>query len=132
MNIRHTFALSLLSLAAASGAFAQTAAPAAPATPAATPGIDARQARQEQRIDQGVASGQLNKRETRRLDREQSAINRVENKAKADGTVTAQERKRLHHLQDHASKDISRQKHDAQKRMPPSGPGTGPSVSPGG
>ena len=129
MNIRHTFALSLLSLAVASGAFAQTAAPA---NPAATPGIDARQARQEQRIDQGVASGQLNKRETRRLDREQGAINRAENKAKADGTVTAQERKRLHHMQGHASKDISRQKHDAQKRMPPSGPGTGPSVSPGG
>ena len=70
---------------------AQTAAPAAPANPAATPGIDARQARQEQRIDQGVASGQLNKRETRRLDREQGAINRAENKAKADGTVTALE-----------------------------------------
>lgn len=136
MNIRHTFALSVLSLAAAStGVFAQTAAPAAPAAaanPAATPGIDARQARQEQRIDQGVASGQLTKRETRRLDREQGAINRVENKAKADGIVTAQERKRLHHMQNHAGKDISRQKHDAQKRMPPSGPGTGPSMSPGG
>ena len=132
MFIRKTFALSLLGLAAATGAFAQTPAPAAAANPAATPGIDARQARQEQRIDQGVASGQLNKRETRRLDREQGAINRVENKAKADGTVTAQERKRLHHMQNHASKDISRQKHDAQQRMPPSGPGTGPSMSPGG
>ena len=138
MKFRHTLTLALLSVAAAAASstvLAQAAAPANPvpaATPAATPGIDARQARQEQRIDQGVASGQLNKRETRRLDREQGAINRVENKAKADGTVTAQERKRLHHMQDHASKDISRQKHDAQKRMPPTGPGTGPSASPGG
>ena len=32
----------------------------------------------------------------------------------ADGVVTAQERKRIHHMQDHASKDIHQQKHDAQ------------------
>jgi len=135
MNIRQTFALSLLSLAAASsGVFAQTAAPATHATaanPAATPGIDARQARQEQRIDQGVASGQLNQLETRRLDREQGAINRAENKAKADGTLTAQERKRLHHMQNHASHDIRRQKHDAQKRMAPAGSRTVTGASPG-
>lgn len=128
MTIRQTFALSLLSLAAAStGTFAQAAS-----SPAGTPGIDAAQARQEQRIDQGVASGELNKRETRRLEREQGAINRVENKAKADGSVTAQERKRLRHMQGQASKDIRGQKHDAQRRMPPSGPGTGPGMSPGG
>ena len=130
MKIRHTLTLALLSVAAAAASttvFAQAAS-----SPAATPGIDARQARQEPRIDKGVASGQLNKRETRRLDREQGAIQRVENKTKTDGTVTAHERKRLHHMQHHASKDISRQKHDAQKRMPPSGPGTGPSMSPGG
>ena len=65
-----------------------------------------------------MASGQLNKRETRRLDREQGAINRVENKAKADGTVTTAERKRLHHMQNKASKDIHHQKHDAQVRKP--------------
>ena len=134
MKIRHTLTLALLSVAAATASttvFAQAASfPAS--SPAATPGIDARQARQEPRIDQGLASGQLNKRETRLLDREQGAIQRVENKTKTDGTVTAHERKRLHHMQHHASKDISRQKHDAQKRMPPSGPGTGPSMSPGG
>ena len=130
MKIRHTLTLALLSVAAAAASTMAFAQPAS--APAATPGIDARQARQEQRIDQGVASGQLNKRETRRLDREQGAIQRVENKTKTDGTVTAHERKRLHHMQHHASKDISRQKHDAQKRMPPSGPGTGPGMSPGG
>jgi len=83
---------------------------------AATPGIDARQARQEQRIDRGVASGELTRREARRLGREQNIIDRAENKAKADGTVTAQERKRLHHTQNRASRDIRRQKHDAQER----------------
>ncbi len=41
---------------------------------ASTPGIDQRQANQEQRIDQGVASGQLNARETARLERGQQRV----------------------------------------------------------
>lgn len=81
-----------------------------------TPRVDQRQANQEQRIDQGIASGELTKRETRRLGREQAVINRAENKAKADGTVTANERKRLQHMQNRASRDIRRQKHDRQDR----------------
>jgi hypothetical protein len=92
----------------------QTAAPAAGA--ASTPRIDQRQANQERRIDQGVASGQLTRREARRLEHQQAAINRAEDRAKADGKVTAQERARLHHRQDHASANIARQKHDAQRR----------------
>ena len=35
---------------------------------AETPGIDQRQANQEQRIDQGIASGQLTQREAGRLE----------------------------------------------------------------
>lgn len=79
-----------------------------------TPRIDKRQANQEQRIDQGVASGQLNQREARRLERKQSRIDTAENKAKADGTVTAKERRHLHKAQNHASRDIRREKHDRQ------------------
>lgn len=92
--------------------FAQASAPA----PAATPGIDRRQANQEKRIDQGVASGQLTRRETARLEHEQRVIGRAENRAKADGTVTAQERRRLHRAQNQASRDVRRQKHDRQQR----------------
>lgn len=107
--------LASLALSAASiGALAQAAAPAAGS--ASTPGIDQRQANQEKRIDQGIASGQLNKRETRRLERQQNAINKAEDKAKADGVVTAKERSRLHQAQDHASRNIARQKHDRQRR----------------
>ena len=69
-------------------------------------------------IDQGIASGELNKRETRRLEKEQNVINRAENQAKADGTVTKSERRRLHKMQNHASKDIRHQKHDAQTAKP--------------
>jgi hypothetical protein len=82
--------------------------------PAATPGIDQRQANQEKRIDQGVASGSLTQKEAKRMENQQAAAGRAEDKAKADGVVTAQERKRLHHAQNHTSRHIHRQKHDAQ------------------
>ncbi|WP_280153531.1 hypothetical protein [Piscinibacter sp. XHJ-5] len=93
------------------GAFAQAAS-------AATPGVDKRETRQENRIQQGVASGELTARETVRLEREQAAVNKAEAHAKADGTVTKHERKRLHKLQNHTSRDIYRQKHDAQTAKP--------------
>lgn len=109
MNSLKTFFVAASLAVAAAGAFAQAAS-----SPAGTPGIDQRQARQEQRIDKGIASGELNKRETRRLEREQALINKAEDKAKADGTVTKTERRRLHNMQNHASRDIRRQKHDAQ------------------
>jgi hypothetical protein len=87
-----------------------------PAGAASAAGVDARQARQTQRIEQGAASGALTGREQRRLHREQKAIGQVEEKAKADGTVTRHERKRLHRMQNHAGRDIARQKHDGQHR----------------
>jgi len=51
---------------------------------------------------------------TSRLEKEQAHINKAEDKAKADGSVTAQERERLTKMQKHASRDIYRQKHDKQ------------------
>lgn len=83
--------------------------------PAATPGIDKRQEMQQKRIDQGVQSGELNKREAARLERRQEHISKMEDKAKADGTVTKKERARVQHAQNHESRDIHRQKHDRQK-----------------
>ncbi len=83
--------------------------------PAATPGIDKRQEVQQQRIDQGVQSGALNPRETARLERHQAGIDKLEDKAKADGTVSKKERATLHHAQNHESHRIHRQKHDRQR-----------------
>lgn len=100
--------IALLSLAAVQ-AFAQTPA-SAPGTH--TPRIDHRQEHQEARIQQGAASGALTARETRRLEREQTHIAHAEAKAKSDGTVTAKERRRLHAMQDGASRDIRRKKHN--------------------
>lgn len=81
-----------------------------------TPRVDERQARQEQRIDQGVASGELTKREATRLTQQQNHIDRVEDRAKADGDLTKKERARLTHAQNAASRDIARKKHNRRDR----------------
>ena len=103
-----TLAVSATLAIASIGAFAQTAA--APATPK----VDAREANQEKRIEQGVASGQLNAKETHRLDKDQAAITKAETKAKADGKVTKHERRKINKMQNAASQDIHAQKHDTQ------------------
>ncbi|HZV55763.1 MAG TPA: hypothetical protein VFF82_12575 [Rhodocyclaceae bacterium] len=103
MKIIHFVAA--VAAAAAVPAFAQSAA---------TPGIDQRQANQERRIDQGVASGQLNARETARLERGQQRVENMETRAKSDGVVTKGERAKIHAAQDRQSKRIYRQKHDRQ------------------
>ena len=84
---------------------------------AGTPVIDQREQRQEERIDQGVASGELTRREARRLEAQQTHIDRMENRAKADGVVTGRERARIHQTQDRASARIARNKHDRQARF---------------
>lgn len=70
--------------------------------------------RQQERITQGVASGQLTPAETARVDAQQARIEGAEAKAKSDGVVTAKERTHLTKMQNRASRTIRRQKHDAQ------------------
>lgn len=86
------------------------------ADPTATPGIDRREAKQERRIEQGINSGALNQREAARLEKGEQRIERMEARAKADGKVTAQERKHLQHAENVQSRKIYREKHDAQRR----------------
>ena len=103
-----------VALAFAGTAFAQTTTPPAK-DPAATPGIDKRQANQEKRIQQGVKSGELNKKEAARLEKREAKLQSDKEKAQADGKVTKKERKQLNHEANRDSKAIYRQKHDAQK-----------------
>jgi hypothetical protein len=111
MNMKTIVAATFASLIAVS-AFAQTTVPPAPNTN--TPRIDKREARQDARIDQGVASGQLNAKETARLEKGEQRIENAEAKAKADGNVTKKERAKLTKMQNTESKRIYRQKHDKQ------------------
>lgn len=79
-----------------------------------TPRIDQRQANQQQRIDQGVKSGQLNKKEAARLEKGQERVQKMEGKAMADGKMSAKERAKIEKAQDRESKRIAREKHDKQ------------------
>lgn len=75
-----------------------------------------REVRQEKRIAQGVQSGELTNHETKKLLRGQKKIDRYQNKAHADGEMSAEEKLRLEKMQDRQSKKIDRQKHDNQER----------------
>jgi len=79
-----------------------------------TPQIDQREAKQQARIAEGANSGALTVKETLHLEREQARINTVEAKAKSDGAVTHQERRKLHAMQDKASRDIHHAKHNGR------------------
>ncbi|MCS7101847.1 MAG: hypothetical protein NZL99_09150 [Burkholderiaceae bacterium] len=98
-------------LALAAPAFAETAG---------APAFTQRDINQQKRIEQGLTSGALTTREAARLQREQAAIDRMQSRALADGQLTPQERARIEAAQNRASRDIYRQKHDAQSGDPDS------------
>lgn len=93
-------------LVCASGSFAH---------PPRSPWIDGREWRQEERVNQGIRSGQLTPREAVRLEREQARIRYHERMMKADGLFTRSERARLHRELNRADRHIYRQKHDRQR-----------------
>ncbi len=105
--------ITALVLTVSGAAFAQPKS--APKDPAATPGLDQRQANQEKRIEQGVASGQLNAKEAERLEKREDKLEADKQAAKADGKVTAQERKQLHREANRDSRAVYRQNHDRQQ-----------------
>lgn len=76
--------------------------------------IHQRKDNQQDRIAQGVKSGQLTPRETAHLERQQKSINHEEhNMRKADnGHLTAADRRQLNRRQNRASKNIYAKKHN--------------------
>ena len=58
------------------------------------PHVDQRQAQQQARIQQGVASGELTHKEAAHLEKQQAHIAKAETRAESDGKVTRQERHR--------------------------------------
>jgi hypothetical protein len=77
-----------------------------------TPNIDRREAKQQQRIDNGVNSGQLTGKETQNLERRESKIEADKQAAKADGKVTGAERRKLKREENRASRAIYKKKHN--------------------
>lgn len=108
--------IAVITLVAGGAAFAQ--APVTTKDPLATPKIDQRQANQERRIDQGIASGALTTKEATRLDKRETKIESDKLAAKADGKITGAERRKLTREENRASRAIHRQKHDRQTAAP--------------
>lgn len=111
-------------VAVPASSFAQaTPAQAAPAqtvpaqtTPAQRHHIAARKENQQDRIAQGVKSGQLTPRETAHLENHQAAINKEEHGMRSadNGHLTAQDRHTLARQQNRQSAQIYKDKHNAR------------------
>jgi hypothetical protein len=91
----------------------------AQATP--TPGkndynVNQRKENQQDRIAQGVKSGQLTPRETSRLEHQEAGINKEERgmRAQDNGHLTKADRKTLHQQQNQDSRRIYRDKHNGK------------------
>jgi hypothetical protein len=77
-----------------------------------------RDVNQQNRIAQGLETGQLSTKEAGRLERQESHIDRMEAHAAADGTVSKGEAARTNAAQNAVSGNIYDQKHDAQQGHP--------------
>jgi len=77
--------------------------------------IDAREANQQERIDQGRRDGALTRSETNRLEQGEQHIDRNEARARADGVVSSSERQRLDNMLDRQGREIYQQSHDGQR-----------------
>lgn len=106
------------------GAFAQTAP--TPSTPVTTPAQHphnaasetGRDVDQQQRIEQGLKSGQLSNGEARKLEAGESRIDKTEQHDLRNGSLSASERAQIQRQQNRESKSIYGDKHNATKGNP--------------
>lgn len=75
-----------------------------------------REARQEQRIRDGIQDGSLTRREAVQLIEEQRRIDRLQAQARADGRVSDREADQIRRAQKEASRHIYQERHDAESR----------------
>jgi len=80
--------------------------------------INQRKDNQQDRISQGVRSGELTPRETSHLEHQEAGINREERgmRAQDNGHLTRQDRRVIQHQQNAESRRIFRDKHNARVR----------------
>lgn len=76
--------------------------------------IDQRQLNQESRIQQGIQSGSLTQKEAANLEKGQTHVQNMENKALSDGKISQKEASHINQAQDKQSRKIEHQKHDKQ------------------
>ena len=80
--------------------------------------INQRKENQQDRIAQGVQSGQLTAGETARLETKESALNQEERDMRKldNGKLTAQDRRTINRQQNRLSRNIYRDKHNGRKQ----------------
>ena len=80
--------------------------------------IQKRKENQQDRIAQGVKSGELTAGETANLEHKEARLNREirRDRARNGGTLTSKERRRINRQQNHLSRQIYRDKHNARKQ----------------
>jgi hypothetical protein len=88
--------------------FAATAFAAGPATDE----VVQRDVNQQQRIEQGLQSGQLSTKEAGSLEREEAKIDRTEARDLKNGKLSPAEQAQINRMQNKASADIYRDKHN--------------------
>jgi hypothetical protein len=105
---------SLILTAALAGLMLPAAAQTTPATAPAN--IKQRKENQQDRIANGIQSGELTAGETRNLEKKEATINHEERDMRKldNGHLTAADRATLNQQQNAVSKDIYKQKHDGQ------------------
>jgi hypothetical protein len=79
-----------------------------------------RNVNQQQRIEQGLKSGELSTGEAAKLEKGEARIERMESNANKDGTLTDAEKARIQKAQNAQSKEISRLKHNDRTGNPDS------------
>lgn len=77
-----------------------------------------RDVNQQQRIENGLQSGQLNTREAGKLEKQEQHIDKMEAHDMKNGSISPAEQAKLNAAQNHVSQDIYKQKHDAQVGNP--------------
>jgi len=80
--------------------------------------VDATRERQQERIADGVRSGELTPHETRKIERKEKKINREirEDRRENGGHLTPSDKAEIKRKQQRVSKDIYKEKHDRQER----------------
>jgi hypothetical protein len=80
---------------------------AAPVFAQSNAGADVqRDANQQDRIEQGLQSGQLNTREAGSLERQESHVDQMQKRDLSNGSISPAEQQRLNAAQNHVSQDI--------------------------
>jgi uncharacterized protein YlxW (UPF0749 family) len=78
--------------------------------------VNARQKNQKERAVQGAQSGELTKREAKRIKEQQENVNDYEAKLRSDGELSKKDKAKLDAAQDRTSRSIYRKKHNKRDR----------------